>query len=49
MTDARAVDAYGSDPDVTRYLIFPKHRSLSDAEEFLATCPGRWDSGEEFC
>jgi RimJ/RimL family protein N-acetyltransferase len=49
MTDAPAVYDYGGDPDVTRYLIFPTHASRADAEEFLRTCPTRWDSGEEFC
>jgi RimJ/RimL family protein N-acetyltransferase len=49
MTDVAAVYAYGGDPAVTRYLIFPTHRSPADAEEFLRTCPARWESGEEFC
>jgi [ribosomal protein S5]-alanine N-acetyltransferase len=48
MTDAAAVYEYGRDPEVTRYLIFPTHGSRADAEEFLRTCPTRWDSGEEF-
>jgi len=49
MSDAPAVYEYGRDPDVTRYLIFPTHRSVADAENFLATCPARWESGEEHC
>ena len=48
-TDAPAVYAYGSDPEVTRYLIFPTHTSVADAEDFLRTCPARWESGEEYC
>jgi [ribosomal protein S5]-alanine N-acetyltransferase len=47
--DAPAVYDYGRDPHVTRYLIFPTHRSIADAEEFLATCPARWESGDEHC
>jgi [ribosomal protein S5]-alanine N-acetyltransferase len=49
MTDVGAVYSYGCDPEVTRYLIFPTHRSPADAERFLGTCSARWDSGEEFC
>src|SRR5438874_1047675 len=49
MSDAPAVYEYGRDPDVTRYLIFPTHRSVADAEAFLATCAARWTSGEEYC
>lgn len=48
-TDAAAVYEYGCDPQVTRYLIFRTHRSLADAEQFLAACAPRWESGEEFC
>lgn len=49
MTDATSVYAYASDPEVTRYLSFPTHRSVADAEQFLARCTVRWDSGREFC
>jgi len=48
-TDAAAVYEYARDPEVTRYLIFPTHRSLADAEQFLAGCASHWESGEEFC
>jgi ribosomal-protein-alanine N-acetyltransferase len=48
-TDAAAVYEYGRDPAVTRYLVFPTHRSLADAERFLATCAPHWESGQEFC
>jgi ribosomal-protein-alanine N-acetyltransferase len=47
--DAEAVHAYGGDPDVTRYLVFPTHTSLADAETFLAGCGPRWAAGEEYC
>ena len=49
LNDASSVYAYGSDPEVTRYLAFPTHRSVADAEQFLAACATRWDSGQEFC
>jgi RimJ/RimL family protein N-acetyltransferase len=48
-TDVDAVYEYGRDPEVTRYLIFPTHRSRADAERFLAGCGQRWGSGEEYC
>ena len=48
-TDAPAVYEYGRDPEVTRYLIFPTHTSVADAEDFLGRCPARWESGEEYC
>jgi len=49
MNDAASVYAYASDPEVTRYLSFPTHRSVADAEQFLAACATRWGSGQEFC
>jgi [ribosomal protein S5]-alanine N-acetyltransferase len=49
LTDAAAVYEYGRDPQVTRYLVFPTHRSLADAEKFLSTCAPRWESGQEYC
>lgn len=48
-TDVDAVYEHGRDPEVTRYLIFPTHRSRADAERFLAGCGQRWGSGEEYC
>ena len=47
--DAPAIYAYGRDPGVTRYVIFPTHASVADAQQFLATCEPRWESGEEYC
>ena len=47
--DAPAIYEYARDPDVTRYLTFPTHRSLADATAFLTTCAARWDSGQEYC
>ena len=37
--DAAAIyDGYASDPEVTRFLSFPTHRDVGDAERFLALC-----------
>jgi ribosomal-protein-alanine N-acetyltransferase len=35
LEDVAAVHSYASNPEVTKYLVFPTHRSASDAEEFL--------------
>ena len=35
LEDAAGVAAYGGDPDVCRYVSWPRHRSLADAEAFL--------------
>jgi RimJ/RimL family protein N-acetyltransferase len=45
----RAADAvpvferYASDPEVTRYLGWPTHRSLADTDGFLAFCDSEWE------
>lgn len=42
--DAEAVFArYGADPAVTRFLRWPTHRSLADAQKFLAFCDADWN------
>jgi [ribosomal protein S5]-alanine N-acetyltransferase len=47
-SDAAAVSAYASDPDVTRYMSWPTHRSPADATAFLEQCERWWQTGEEF-
>ena len=45
LADARAIFArYASDPDVTRYLGWPTHRSIADTEGFVAFSDGEWAS-----
>lgn len=48
-TDFEAIFArYASDPDVTRFLAWPRHRSLADTQAFLAFSEaewGRWQAG----
>jgi len=34
---------YASDPDVTRYLNWPRHRSVGDTRAFLSWCDGEWE------
>ena len=33
---------YGSDPEVTRYMSFPTHRSIADARTFVDWCDTLW-------
>ena len=41
--DAPAIFArYASDPEVTRYMAWPTHRSLDDTYTFLRFCDGVW-------
>jgi [ribosomal protein S5]-alanine N-acetyltransferase len=40
LEDAAGVAAYASDPDVARYVSWPLHRSLADAETFLTYAIG---------
>lgn len=42
--DARAIlGRYAGDPEVTRYLGWPRHRSLDDTLSFLRFCEQEWD------
>ncbi len=41
--DAEAIfERYASDPEVTRYLAWPTHRSVADTEAFLAFSDAEW-------
>ncbi len=46
MADAPAVYAYGRDPEVTKYLAFPTHKSVADATSFLRDTQRRYRKGE---
>lgn len=42
-SDALAIfERYASDPEVTRYLAWPTHRSLAETEAFLAFSDSEW-------
>ena len=42
--DARAVfERYASDPEVTRYLGWPRHSSVEDSEAFVAFSQSEWE------
>lgn len=36
MADDEAIYDYGKDPDVARYVVFPRHQSIADSREFIA-------------
>jgi RimJ/RimL family protein N-acetyltransferase len=36
-------DRYASDPDVTRYLGWPRHRSLADTQAFIGFSAAEWE------
>ncbi len=43
-TDLEAIfERYACDPEVTRFLIWPRHRSLADTQAFLSFSDGEWD------
>ncbi len=42
--DAAAIfECYASDPEVTRYLGWPRHQSVSDTEAFLKFSAAQWE------
>ncbi len=42
-SDVEAIfDRYAADPEVTRYLAWPTHRSVADTEAFLAFSDSEW-------
>ncbi|WP_273691565.1 GNAT family N-acetyltransferase [Ketogulonicigenium vulgare] len=47
--DAQAIfDAYGKDRNVTRYLAWRPHESVSDTAAFLQIAAAQWDRGTGF-
>ena len=48
-TDAEAIyHRYACDPQVTRYLSWPVHRSIADTENFLRELTERLEAGREY-
>jgi [ribosomal protein S5]-alanine N-acetyltransferase len=45
--DAAGIAAYASDPEVSRYVSWPRHRSLADADAFLKYAIGAVQTGLE--
>jgi ribosomal-protein-alanine N-acetyltransferase len=42
IADAAAIHAYASDPEVTRWLGWPRHTTMRDTEQFLAFSDSEW-------
>jgi len=40
--------SYASKPEVTKYLAFPTHQSVTDARNFLEYVIGAWEKGTEY-
>lgn len=41
-------EQYAQDEDVTRYLIWPPHKSIEDTKDFLKRCQTSWSSDSDF-
>lgn len=48
LSDAAAIFEYASDPEVTRFMDFPRHKTIDTVIEYLQGCVPLWESGEEF-
>lgn len=46
--DAAAVFEYACDPDVTRYMDWPTHRSMKTSLDWIQLTASQWASQEEF-
>jgi RimJ/RimL family protein N-acetyltransferase len=45
-SDAEAVFAYASDPEVTRHVVWDAHRSIEDSETFLRSVVGGYENAQ---
>lgn len=49
LADAQSIfDSYAQDPTVTRYLVWPPHRSIETTEKFVSDCIERRAAGAAF-
>jgi RimJ/RimL family protein N-acetyltransferase len=46
--DASSIFTYASDPEATRFMIFPRHRVLTESETFARRCVQCWQDGSAF-
>lgn len=49
LADSHAVYEYAADPEVTRFMTWPRHANVRESTAFLETCTAAWDTGREFC
>jgi ribosomal-protein-alanine N-acetyltransferase len=48
LADASAIFEYAGDPEVTRFMDWPKHQSIDTVIEYVQRCSPLWESGEEY-
>lgn len=48
LADAAGIFAYASDVENTRFMVFPRHRELADAETYARRCVACWQDGSAF-
>ena len=48
LSDAAAIFAYASDPEVTHFLNFPRHGALAESEAFARRCIECWRDGTAY-
>ncbi|WDS35246.1 GNAT family N-acetyltransferase [Pseudoxanthomonas sp.] len=46
--DSEAMFRAASDPDVMRFMEWPAHESVADAEAYMGGCTARWAAGVEY-
>jgi [ribosomal protein S5]-alanine N-acetyltransferase len=46
--DANAVFLAAADPEVMRFMEWPAHKSVADAEAYMSGCAARWAAGAEY-
>ena len=47
-SDSEAVFRAAADPEVMRFMEWPAHKSVADAEEYMNGCAARWAAGAEY-
>jgi RimJ/RimL family protein N-acetyltransferase len=48
LADAPSIFGYASDAETTRFMNFPRHRALAEAEAFARRCVQCWQDGSAF-
>lgn len=38
---------YASDPEVSRYLVWPTHKNINQTKNYIVKCIDKWSSGED--
>lgn len=48
LADARDIFRYANDDENTRYMVFPRHRDMAEAETYARRCVSCWQDGSAF-